>query len=86
MSNRIIDAAEHFIASDKSDPFTRNRVYSHMARYLSRSNTGHGIASPLPNGEDAFYSAEPFQEERFYIVDGVKHTYHVTVYRNIRRP
>lgn len=26
--------AEHYIAADKSDPFTRNRVYSHIANGL----------------------------------------------------
>lgn len=30
-NSRTNEAAERYIASDRSDPFTRNRVYSHIA-------------------------------------------------------
>ena len=80
-----IDAAERYIASEKSDPFCRNRVYSHMSRWLSRNNH-QGVVSFHENGQDAFYSADEVTEERFYIASGVKYIYHVTTYRNIQRP
>ena len=80
-----IDAAERYIASEKSDPFVRDRVYSHMARFNSHSNTP-SVCGFIPNGQDAFYSAEEAQEERSYTVNGVKHIYHATVYRNVQRP
>lgn len=44
---RIADA-EAYIASQKSDPFARARVYTHMR---------NGICGFTDNGQDAFYSA-----------------------------
>ena len=84
-NNPRIDAAERYIASEKSDPFCRNRVYSHMSRWLSRNNH-QGVASFHENGQDAFYSAVEVTEERSYIFNGIKHIYHATTYRNIQRP
>ncbi len=84
-NNPRINAAERSIASEKSDPFVRNRVYSHMSRWLSRDNH-QGIVSFRDNGQDAFYSAEESTEERFYTLNGVKVFYNVTVYHNIQRP
>lgn len=71
--NRI-EAAECYVKADKSDPFAAARVALHMR---------NGIAGFTTQGEDAFYSADPFQEERF-LPNGT--AYFVTVYRNVRRP
>jgi hypothetical protein len=71
---RLIDGARHYAAWDKSDPFCLARCMLHIRQ---------GIAGLLPNGEDAIYSADPQLEERL-TVDGKP--YHITVYRNVKRP
>ncbi len=87
-----IDAAERYIAAEKSDPFVRNRVYSHMAKfnapggYLKHNYAPQGVCGFRDKGEDAFYSADEVTEERSYIFNGIKHIYHATIYRNVKRP
>ena len=54
------------------------RVMAHMQ---------NGICGFNLKGEDAFYSADPYQEERFLErADGSKEAYHVITYRNMVRP
>ena len=87
IQQKHIDAAEHYIAADKSDPFTRNRVYSHMRSALTGNRVSHGIAGyRQDNGDDAFYSASPETEMRYAVVDGREIEWPATGYRNIRRP
>lgn len=71
---RMIDGARNYAAAEKSDPFALDRAMTHIRT---------GIAGITPNGEDAFYKAEPHQEERL-TPDG--RPYMATVYRNIQRP
>jgi len=76
--------AERFIEWDKSDPFTRNRVYSHIANGLCDDKF-------TPKGEpiDCRYKADSYLETRkiapcaAYPNGG---EYHVTAYKNIQRP
>lgn len=75
-----MEAAENYIRADKSDPFVRNRVMSHMNSRVVGFNT---------KGEDAFYSAETYQEERFLPASPAHpegQSYMVTVYRSRIRP
>lgn len=71
---RILVGAENYILSEKSDPFARGRVLAHVR---------NGIANINQNGEDEFYDASPYQEERL-LPNGTP--YHVTVYKNVKRP
>ena len=71
---RMIQGAQHYAAADKSDPFTLARCMTHIRT---------GTASLLSNGEDGFYKADPYSEER-YLPNGA--AYSVTVYRNCQRP
>jgi hypothetical protein len=71
---RMIDGAYNYAAGDKSDPFTLKRAMTHIRT---------GVAGIRKDGEDAFYKAEPAQEER-ELPDGRR--YSVTVYRNMQRP
>jgi hypothetical protein len=60
---RRIEQAEAYIASQKSDPFARNRVYTHM-----RS----GICGFTENGSDAFYSADEVRTEHGIVYTNIK--------------
>ncbi len=71
---RILDGAQAYAASDRSDPFALRRALTHIRT---------GVVGYNSHNEDAIYSAEPYQEQRM-LPDG--RTYHVTVYRNIKRP
>ena len=71
---RLFDGAKNYAAFDKSDPFCHDRCMLHIRQ---------GIAGVLQGGEDAMYSADPYQEER-ELPDGTR--YFVTVYRNVKRP
>lgn len=81
MNKKHIEAAERFIAANKSDPFIRARVYTHMR---------NGIASFLQNGEDAFYHATAV-EETVHLPAGDKlsngdTSFIRTAYKNLVRP
>lgn len=84
MANRSqqqrLEDARCYALADKSDPFTYNRVMSHMNGRICGFNS---------KGEDAFYSAEPYQEER-WLPPSPAHpngqSYMVTVYKNRVRP
>lgn len=81
--NDTIEQAENYIRSDRSDPFTRNRVYSHLSTALCDDAI---VKSEL---RDCRYKAEPYQETRHLPPSplhpkGQKYT--VTVYRNASRP
>lgn len=71
---RMLDGAANYAAADRSDPFTYQRCLAHIR---------FGVASVLPNGDDAFYKADPFPEMR-ELPDGTP--YNITVYRNVQRP
>ena len=75
-----LEAAKHYVAAEKSDPFCEARVALHMR---------NGIAGFTLKGEEAFYSAIPVQEERRLPSgpDGKPgETYPVLVYHNMQRP
>jgi len=72
--NRMLEGARNYAAGEKSDPFALARAHAHI---LS------GVADVKQNGEDAFYKADPAQEQR-YLPNG--EAYSVTVYRNMQRP
>jgi hypothetical protein len=70
--------AEHYIASDRSDPFTRDRVLTHLA---------NGVASlEHKSGEHSTYAAEPYEESRSYSMNERTVEYKVIAYRNLVRP
>lgn len=71
---QMIEAAKRYAAADKSDPFAFARAMTHL---------GNGLSGMSQRGEDQFYDADEFREERF-LPDG--RAYHVTAYRNLRRP
>jgi len=69
------EAAKLYALADNSDPFAYRRARVHLA---------NGVATYANhNGQEAFYSAEPYQEKR-YLPDGTE--YMATVYRNRFRP
>lgn len=71
---RMLEGARNYAAADRSDPFAYSRAITHIRT---------GIADISQGGEDRFYSAEPFTEQRV-LPDGT--TYSATAYKNIRRP
>jgi len=73
-TNTMIKGARDYALADKSDPFAYNRAMSH---------TMNGIASYLGQSGPGYYEAEAYQEER-RLLDGTK--YHVTAYKNVKRP
>ena len=77
---RMRQGAERYIAADRTDPFTRDRVYSHMA---------NGVAS-VKRAEkpylDGYYDAERYHESRFYMNGTNKVEYTVPAYRSMVRP
>jgi hypothetical protein len=48
-----LEATEHYIQADKSDPFLRARIELHMS---------NGVCGFTPTGEDAFYAATAVPE------------------------
>ena len=72
--SRRIEAAKRYAAADRTDPFAFDRAMAHMVS---------GVCGFTENGQDAFYSADEFIEERVTLT-GI--TYPVTVYRNVVRP
>ncbi len=77
----MIEAAKLYALADSSDPFAYRRARTHIA---------NGVATYAnAKGEEAYYSAEPFLEERQLPTEpngkpGEK--YMATVYRNRFRP
>lgn len=80
LKQQRMEEAMNYVKANKSNPFTFNRVMSHMSSRIVGFNT---------KGEDAFYSAEPYQEERF-LPASPSHpqgqSYMATVYKNMVRP
>jgi hypothetical protein len=93
-------AAERYIASDRSDPFTRNRVYSHMLSGIASpmrasrcciekyNRDDHGkVITPAMGEIDAYYDCEQYAEQRSYESgNGDAVNYTVPAFRNIVRP
>lgn len=93
-------AAERYIAFDKSDPFTRNRIYSHIANGIATpmrasraknerwNRDDHGKTIVPRDGEaDAFYDCEQYAEYHSFTngnSDVVNYT--VPAYKNMIRP
>lgn len=97
----MLQAAERYAASDRSDPFTRNRVLAHIKNGVASPMRGSRVAADdkwnyQDNGKamtpanaelDAYYDAEQYSEERSYMKsDGTEVRYTVPAYRNIVRP
>ncbi len=68
------EAAEMYARAEKSDPFARARIRTHM---------NNGVCGFTQQGGDAFYSAEEHMEDRM-LDNGTK--YQAPVYRNRVRP
>lgn len=93
-------AAERYIAYDKSDPFTRARVYSHMlngiatpmratrCRIEKYNRDDHGKTITPNHGElDAYYDCEQYAEQRsFTNGNGDSVDYNVPAFKNMVRP
>jgi hypothetical protein len=71
---RMLEGARNYAAADRTDPFAYARALTHIRT---------GIAGLTHTGEDGFYKADPYTEER-YLPDG--RPYQATVYRNLQRP
>lgn len=96
----MMQAAERYIQYDKSDPFTRGRIHSHIVNGIatpmraSRCNIekykydDHGKAITPAHGEqDAYYDVEFVTERREYTNGkGDTAAYNVTSYKNMVRP
>lgn len=98
---RMNAAAERYIAMDKSDPFTRDRVYSHILNGIASPMRGsrcpiekynrddYGKTITPPNSEEsAYYDCEQYAEHREYESgdDASTVRYTVPAYRNVVRP
>lgn len=97
---RMNEAAERWIHYDKSDPFTRDRVYSHMLNGIATpmratrcqiekyNRDDHGKTITPNHGEDdAYYDAEQYAEERSYNTGhGDTVYYKVPAFKNMVRP
>jgi len=93
-------AAERYISYDKSDPHTRNRVYSHMlsgiatpmrasrCRIEKYNRDDHGkTITPNHSELDAYYDCEQYVEQReFTNGNGDTVTYNVPAFKNMVRP
>jgi hypothetical protein len=79
---RLREAAERYIAADRTDPFARMRVYSHLR---------NGIATPMrglnPDAQlESYYDAERYSEKRAYGTSPNQVEYTVPAYRSMVRP
>lgn len=77
---RMHQGAVFYAAADRSDPFTYNRVITHTQNGVA----GFRFNEITGERQDAFYSAEPYQEDRVHPMTG-EH-YKMTVYKNMKRP
>ena len=73
--------AERYIRSDRSDPFTRNRVMSHIRNGITKAI--HDLNGRTREGG---YDATEGRETRSYERDGVRVEYEVPSYSNVKRP
>lgn len=104
MSNsrqRIMEAGERYAQFDKSDPFARDRIISHIINGIAQPTRGsrnllneaanrdeHGKSIHVPYGEmEAYYDCDVGTEERsFTNARGDEVKYTVPTYRNLIRP
>lgn len=77
-SQRMEVAALNYAKADRSDPFAYSRTMTHLKNGISSLVNQHG--------QDAFYSATPFQDKRSYNNGKKEVEYHVTAYKDIIRP
>lgn len=75
------EAAERYIKSERSDPFVRNRVYSHI-----RNGIGRPIALPNGDRKPGGYDAQETTEARSYERDGETVHYEVPAWHSVKRP
>ena len=78
LDTRMLAAAERYARADKSDPFTYNRILSHIE---------NGVAS-VNNGKDkhGYYDAEEYAEHREYQHEGRTVKYTVPAFKDMVRP
>ena len=72
--------AERYIRSDRSDPFTRNRVMSHIRNGITKA-----VVTDFKSREGG-YDATEGREKRSYEHNGVLVEYEVPIYSNVKRP
>lgn len=77
---KILEGAERYIASEKSDPFVRDRVMSHI-------RDGHCNPTFDKGGNKVYhhYDAVEGRETRSYEKDGTVVEYEVPVYGSVKR-
>lgn len=72
---RAIEAAQRFASADKSDPFTFDRMITHLEVGIGWDHSGQGKSLHC-------YDAEKSSEER---ETPLGDKYHATVFRNLTR-
>ena len=72
--------AERYMRSDRSDPFTRDRVMSHIRNGITKTVISDGKT------REGGYDATEGRETRSYERDGVRVEYEVPSYSNVKRP
>ncbi len=75
----MIDAALRYAKADRSDPFARNRVLSHIANGVCTN------ARSTVDGGPLFYDATPTSEKRTYVKDGQIIEYDVPSFKSLQR-
>lgn len=80
-SRQELAAAERYIASERSDPFVRDRVYSHIRNGITK-------AILMSNGDrkPGSYDAQETTEARSYEKDGETVHYEVPAWHSAKRP
>ena len=98
--HRMLAAAERYAQVDRSDPFTRDRILSHIENGIATPMRGtrtriekwnrddHGKSiTPANSSEDAFYDCDIRVETHEYDDgNGGTITKNVTTYNNMIRP
>lgn len=84
---RMIAEGRNYAKSDRTDPFTFNRVMSHIDNGVATYRRDRGREIVEVEQGDAFYKASPYREARTMIsYDGKPTTYDVVRYMNVSRP
>jgi hypothetical protein len=79
-TRREVESAERYIRSERTDPFTRDRVMSHIRNGITRpTNEKNGF-------RECVYDATESRETRSYERDGVLIEYEVPSWTNVKRP
>lgn len=100
LSRKEYELAENYARMDKSDPFTFNRILSHIKNGVvglapnpsntceMRFSSESGVPDKFPRNPNAAYQARARKggEHRWYILNGVRVDYVVPVFTDACRP